>query len=254
MTRLEIYRRIKELNNVTEKFVDKIHKKAYNVRLKNGKLKKMKLFIADGEPCYIAKGKSNYGYVLTAHDGIEEWVSIDFPTKRTTEKEKFHKRLKRVIKLLEASGLWSELLTSFKAINDNYFDEVYNMLFKVYDKNEPHEAWSGNYNNYNKWFETHNLPHISCDMFHALNMDKGIKTFNLHSYEKERITNAILEHINEKTEYHYAWRKGYDNRLTLDLGKDGVMRGWYSEEYLNCGNGHYYIMLDANHALYCEDD
>lgn len=31
-------------------------------------------------------------------------------------------------------------------------------------------------------------------------------------------------------------------------------KGWYSEEYRNCGNGHYYLMLDKDYAVFYEDD
>jgi len=31
-------------------------------------------------------------------------------------------------------------------------------------------------------------------------------------------------------------------------------KAWYSEEYRGCGNGHYYLALDATHALFYEDD
>ena len=46
-------------------------------------------------------------------------------------------------------------------------------------------------------------------------------------------------------------RAGYD--VTFEYDPDRNM-AWYSEEYRDCGNGHYYLALDASTALFCEDD
>ena len=29
---------------------------------------------------------------------------------------------------------------------------------------------------------------------------------------------------------------------------------WYSKEFKGCGNGHYYLALDATHTIFVEDD
>ena len=54
--------------------------------------------------------------------------------------------------------------------------------------------------------------------------------------------------------YSHSWRKGYDNSIEFRLCDDGKKRGWYSEEFKNCGNGHYYLALDERRAIFCEDD
>lgn len=47
---------------------------------------------------------------------------------------------------------------------------------------------------------------------------------------------------------------GYSS-YDVSFGYDPTTRrAWYSEEYRNCGNGHYYLALDATHALFYEDD
>lgn len=32
------------------------------------------------------------------------------------------------------------------------------------------------------------------------------------------------------------------------------INAWYSEEFRGCANGHYYLMLNSTHAIYCEND
>ena len=49
------------------------------------------------------------------------------------------------------------------------------------------------------------------------------------------------------------WYGSYDYSVSVSK-KDGVLRGWYSAEYKGCGNGHYFLLLDATHAIFYEDD
>ena len=46
-------------------------------------------------------------------------------------------------------------------------------------------------------------------------------------------------------------RSSYDVSFSYD---PKLQHAWYSEEYKNCGNGHYYLALDETHALFYEDD
>ena len=44
-------------------------------------------------------------------------------------------------------------------------------------------------------------------------------------------------------------------REILEIINDNdVYRGFYSEEFKGCGNGHYYLLFDATHAIFYEDD
>ena len=44
------------------------------------------------------------------------------------------------------------------------------------------------------------------------------------------------------------------SRLHIIGNKKEKEKVWSSEELRGCGNGHYYIALDANTALFVEDD
>lgn len=51
--------------------------------------------------------------------------------------------------------------------------------------------------------------------------------------------------------FREAWRgRSYD--ISMSINQDGC--AFYSEEYRNCGNGHYFMLLDARHAIHVEDD
>ena len=57
--------------------------------------------------------------------------------------------------------------------------------------------------------------------------------------------------IKSLSPFREAWRgRSYD--ISMSINPDG--RAFYSEEYRNCGNGHYFMLLDARHAIHVEDD
>ena len=97
---------------------------------------------------------------------------------------------------------------------------------------------------------------IGIDAFNAMFTNKSIKAVNYDKYYdyETMVRKAITDKLNYNTP---TWYKGYDNSVGIKYEeKDGIslLRGWYSEEYKNCGNGHYYLLIDAKHAIFCEND
>lgn len=105
----------------------------------------------------------------------------------------------------------------------------------------------------------YNTPVFSVDSFTRdfewINKAK-IKTMIFH---KSRWDNAKTEHIRQniaealknRTYYECKGFNGYDVSFEYDPEKN---KAWYSEEYVGCGNGHYYLALDSTHAIYYEKD
>ena len=82
---------------------------------------------------------------------------------------------------------------------------------------------------------------------------KGIKSVNYDKYSRDIYKPILKDAITNKKPTQYAWRKGYDNSIEVSMYED-IIRGWYSEEYVGCTNGHYYLLLDECHAMFCEHD
>ena len=78
------------------------------------------------------------------------------------------------------------------------------------------------------------------------------------AYHTENVLKEIGNAIDTGVAYSSGrYRNGYD--VSFDYkpaseSKDGIARAWYSEEYKDCGNGHYYLALNRTHALYWEKD
>jgi hypothetical protein len=63
----------------------------------------------------------------------------------------------------------------------------------------------------------------------------------------------VADCIKNGKRFHRRWENGYDNTVSVWTA-NGEKYASYSEEYRNCGNGHYYLMFDATHAIFYEDD
>lgn len=77
------------------------------------------------------------------------------------------------------------------------------------------------------------------------------KSMYFGKWSNARIKGEIQQAFAEKRRYSNRARTSYDVSFEYDPDRN---KAWYSEEYKGCGNGHYYIAIDANTALFCEDD
>lgn len=103
-------------------------------------------------------------------------------------------------------------------------------------KTELESVLKAGYENRDNWREIHNC--ITKSMWFG-------KFYN--AIVKEEIADALA---NDR-EYYNRVQAGYDVSFQYD---PKTKHAWYSEEYRGCGNGHYYIAIDGNMALYVEDD
>ena len=73
----------------------------------------------------------------------------------------------------------------------------------------------------------------------------------LGKYQNEYVLARIKAALEHKVESRESARASYDVSFSYN---PELSKAWYSEEYKGCGNGHYYLALDAAHALFYEDD
>jgi hypothetical protein len=216
-------------------------KQTFTITWSNGTKTKNRLFVSsNGMLCEFKKGCRRWGYPISPYN----IVSIECIVKKVvTPVDIFRRNVKNVIKYLSASGLWSPMLETAKVFL-TLPDEV---LLKANDNWDTYHAlMNGDLKGY-QWF--------GIDCFFHLFTDKAIKTVNYDRWSREYDTKAVADHIANKQRYSIKWRKGYDNSLELKFEDNcPYHRGWYSEEYKDCGNGHYYFLLDEKHVLFGEND
>ena len=222
----------------------------YRVKLLNGKTKIVRLWSYYGSPCIIGKGRKHYGHYLGSYyNETDEWVSIkEINSGDVDFKKRIIKRAKDAQKMLEASGLWGDIkkeIDDFLNLPDEKIEEFVN------------DATSDFYENiYVKLYEPDNkYPWLhSYQIFESFLRNRCWKSPNFGRFNQTE-KNLLKEKYENKENIRLKWRNGYDNSIEISFDrKDNISRGWYSEEYKDCGNGHYYLLFDLTHAIFYEDD
>lgn len=95
-----------------------------------------------------------------------------------------------------------------------------------------------------------NEEYIDTDYIWELSECK-LKSMYFGKFDNETEKQTIKEKIQNNENYSTWHRTNYDTSFEYNAEKK---MAWYSEEYKNCGNGHYYFALDNSTALFCEND
>lgn len=200
-----------------------------------------RLFISTmGCLCYCGKNMRKRGYVIDERE-YSQWESVTPITSNVDIAKRMAKRANDALSMLYNSVLWGDIRKEIEEFLKLTYDEV-NNDFANGDLYELRR--SGKY----PWLKSYQV-------FDAFKANKCWKTPNYGSkFIRETVSNSLVSAFSDKKEYQYRWRNGYDNSISTAMGNDGIQRAWYSEEYKDCGNGHYYLLFDENHAIFYEDD
>ena len=214
----------------------------YYIHYTDGRKTKKRLGIGSlGNIIEMAKGKRNYGYFVP-YSELEEWKNVftekdekgcDFFIKR------FIKRLEKVEKKLSKTGLWPNILNSVKKMLG---DENLLKDFCQVCENK------GTYTAYNTYINRIDDINLMCNLYV---MKSPMKKPVYARYDG--LENMTKNAIENKQDARHRWFGSYDYSIEVSHDK-GCSMAWYSEEFKGCGNGHYYLLLDAETALFCEDD
>lgn len=225
------------------------HAKPYRVNLIGGGSKIVRLWQTDdGCIAILDKGKKTWGHVLSSwSDHYEDWATLRLVEHNEIDYYKrFVKRATDALKMLNESGLWGsikECIEHFFELPETEQRELVNdIITDSYEKFYKQTWGDGKY----AWVRCHQV-------FCTFTNKRCWKSIAWHKWERERMSAEVTECIKNGTEFRRSWENGYDNTVEI-ASLNGEKLAWYSEEYRNCGNGHYYIMFDATHAIFYEND
>ncbi len=228
----------------------------------------------DNSVFVFSNGSRKWGGTWTVEDFIEAFT-VNVKAK-VDEATAWERRVKNVIKKLDASGLWPHIKKEFEelleigferraALKDVYWNREDDNLRKLMDAIIHKE--DGAVERYNAAFERLYGKFMNEIPFAFRKGNRGVwdvRTCFLYEMSEARtksmyfgkwrnadIKAAIADALANKRKYSAEARTSYDVRFSYDPENDSA---YYSEEYKDCGNGHYYIAIDGNTALFCEDD
>lgn len=230
-----------DYNDVYNTISRKIEKYVY---VSEGEKHEIRLFISsNNDICFAPKRRRNGGYMLSVCQ-MEKWDSLTKVNNgnKTDLVKRMRKRAANGVVMLNSSGLWTDIkieLLKFLGLSDDDIkrDFVDGDIYELY-RTKKYD-----------WLNTYQI-------FFALKAKKCWKnpSFDKYAYlYKESVINSVKCAIVDKKTIRFNWRNVYDNTLEI-INNNGVYRGYYSEEFRNCGNGHYYLLFDATHAIFYEDD
>lgn len=196
----------------------------------------------------FAPKRHKYGYRYTK-DQFEKKFEI-IPDYQT-DTEKWHNNIHKVLKKLHKSGLWQELIPVFENLLKLSYEE--HQQLKMF-------GWGDKQQAINMFYQTHpwlfitdknGTPIINYDYINELS-DCKLKSMYFGKTWNNQIKAQIKEALNNQETYISPHiQVSYD--VSFQYNAD-TQQAWYSEEYRNCGNGHYYLALDEKTAIFCEDD
>ena len=213
---------------------------------KNGNI--CRAMLEDEEKVFIyAKGRKHYGCRITRAEFNNNYIVLE---KTETQIEQTRqKKLDTIISKLEKSGLWKHLLIKFKNMK-LYSNLEKQKIAKLFCDNTK-QSLDYVRNNYSFMInkKENGDEYLDTDYIWGLS---ELKTKSMYfGYNNKRYKEQIKQALDNKQKLSLTQRVNYDVSFEYNPEK-GL--AWYSEEYRNCGNGHYYLALDENTALFCEND
>lgn len=202
---------------------------------------------SDGNIFVYARNKKRYGWRFNEEQFLRQFT----PLMPNDENTQWKRRLKRAVKLCRGSGLWSELAVVwdnlYKYVTLDEKIKIYNMSW---DNREAAVAYCKEHYPFMIKTDSDGNEYLNTDYIWELSRCelKSMYFGYNNAEEKEQIRKAISEH-----RQYTVPRIQINYDVSFSYNPDSN-RAFYSEEYKNCGNGHYYLALNHSTAVFCEND
>lgn len=202
---------------------------------------------SDGNIFVYARNKKSYGQRF----GEEQFLRQFTPLMSNDENTQWKKRLKRAVKLCRESGLWADIAivwdNLYKYVTLDEKRKIYDMSW---DNREAAVAYCKEHYPFMIKTDSDGSEYLNTDYLWELSRCelKSMYFGYNNAEEKEQIRKAISEH-----RQYTVPRIQINYDVSFSYNPDSN-RAFYSEEYKNCGNGHYYLALNHSTAVFCEND
>ena len=165
----------------------------------------------------------------------------------------YRRRFKKAYDMLERTGLWDSIKDSIKIVL-----EMSDERFKLLCDYGTGTIRKGDNTKVSLYDEIHHDGGSFNDI-KGLGSDLCFSFFNKKCFVTPRwgyrddVRKRVARAIEGKQEDEVCWVDTYDNTVSVHTHK-GELCATYAEEYRGTGNGHYYLLFDATHAIHYEDD
>jgi len=218
----------------------------------DGEVYDVRLFVSqDSRICVLRKGSRRYGYILPYNVARIDLINEKKKAPEVVWRESWEKVANR----LDRSGLWGDMLVDVRtALGVGY--EKLQAAHAVYWQNDAttesrvRDITAIDPRLIKSSPET-GQPYPDTSILYYMVRPAKVKKMWFGKYRTEDTLAEIALAMKNRVEYKTFEVAGYDVSFHYVPER---LQAWYSEEYRDCGNGHYYLALDATHALFYEDD
>lgn len=212
---------------------------------------------ATGEILIMKNHSNRRGYYLSNENDLKDIQEIE----EKPLKEKWEKSINKAIKLLEKSNLWKEKLADLRTAKSIGYEKL-QQAYKVLDLKILNDYYENQKEQIKKIKEidsrliytTETGEHYKTSILWYMVNPLKIKKMYFGKYSNEQVLARIKQALQNKEKYSSGrFMTNYDVSFECNF-ESGEGKAWYSEEYKNCGNGHYYLALNEEYAVFEEDD
>lgn len=201
-----------------------------------------------GDIGYFDKGSSRHGRHLKYLVDQIESVKVK-KSKQSNKLSGFDreidnlKKMKKIFTKKLHPNLWSNYRDGYTRLDIDEFIAFYNS-----DENR-NDRFSYVLDKYR---DDHNLHIINENNYKLTTIKSNPPKYWISGYN-DCLAN-IKNHLDNKEQFGYYWKSNYDVSVHGKLDKDGIYKALLSLEYRGRGNGHYYLLINENQAVFIEDD
>lgn len=221
--------------------------------------------IADGRVAFdsrynaiflYAKNRQRYGTVIYASDERKSVVSLTLnePIQKVDMDwyQDFEFKVLKICKYIIKNthpNLWQDLKTDALNIEKN-LPELKKWFYAVSNR----QVKDTRFGLYTKEAEQEISTILNVSDSFFLYPHK-VKTLSVKSCGfSEYVINDLKNAIENKMGYRISHRGSYDYSISVEPHSNESVKAFLSAEFKDCGNGHYYLLLNENNSLHYEDD
>ena len=218
----------------------------------DGEERTLRLFMKGDFVCYYAPRKQRYGYYLS--NLVTKIVAVRGKDvkKELTARERQLKNLKNFKRAFTSNvhpNLWSELQAGYAKLDLDEFDAFVETNWD----GDNHDLWRL----LGQWAEINDIELITENHYKTTTIRSNPADWRRgHGYADYNACVANIErHLENKETFSYHWRSAsYDVSVSGKVRGNGEYAAWLSLEFKGMGNGHYYLLINENTAVFGEDD
>jgi hypothetical protein len=226
------------------------------IHYKDGRIVDRRIWNSEDSKYFAIYRKRSRSLGHWVHNFNDDVVAIELiPESKVDEATKWLKSWTKALKMINESGLWEDLKTDIELGLSIGYDKVK----QAYDAYWSH---SGNDEKIDAIRAIDDrlisktpegVEYIYTHVIWDMSGPAKIKKMYFGKYDDGRHLGYIADAMATKKPYSSSriTTPGYDVSFEYNPDKN---KAWYSEEYRGCGNGHYYLAMNATHALFSEDD